>query len=196
MVCLGNFWKILFSLLRLFNNELLLILDFLLNKPFPKLSFKSTSGIKVPAEINSVWMVIYIHPMISNSLDDLPKGWMNIPGAVGCTDQSCLFKDVYSDMIEFNTEIFGISTQPIQQQKVAKNRLGLPFDLMSDEKLLLKEKLHLPTFIVENKEYYKRLTLVLRKGTIQKVYYPVMNPHENLEDVFHFILSNQKKYTQ
>lgn len=170
-----------------------IVSPYLLNKPFPKLSFNSTSGIEVPGSFRFEWTVIYVHPMILSSFDEQPKGWMNIPGAAGCTDQSCLFRDVYDEMSEINTKIFGISNQTTFQQKAAKERLGLPFDLISDEKLLLKKLLHLPTFKVDGKEYYERLTLILKQGIIQKVCYPVKQPGENLHEVYQFILSNQKE---
>jgi peroxiredoxin len=172
------------------------MMHLLINKPFPLLSFDSTSDVEVPANISADWVVLFVHPMIPATENVLPDSWMNIPGAAGCTVQSCMFRDIYNEIKnELNTEIIGLSTQPILQQKLAKKRLSLPFELVTDDKLLLKKLLLLPTFLANGKEYYERLTMILKQGTIKKIFHPIEEPGKHIYDVHQYILNKQEKLT-
>ena len=117
----------------------------------------------------------------------LPDGWAEIPGARGCTPQSCSFRDHYAELRTLNTQVFGISTQTTAYQQEAKTRLHLPFELLSDATLTLKSTIQLPTFEVEGTALYKRITLIVRDGTICKVFYPVFPPNENADAVLRWI---------
>jgi peroxiredoxin len=113
----------------------------------------------------------------------LPDGWDEILGARGCTPQSCGFRDHHAELKELNTGVFGLSAQPMEYQMEARDRLHLPFELLSDPSLVLKAELHLPTFAVAGMELFKRLALVVEDGTIRKVFYPVFPPGRNADDV-------------
>lgn len=106
----------------------------------------------------------------------LPDGWVSIPGAAGCTPQSCGFRDHYSELKTLAASVFGLSAQTSAYQKEARDRLHLPFELLSDSNLRLKQLLALPTFSVAGMELYKPLTLVVENNRIQKVFYPVFPP--------------------
>jgi peroxiredoxin len=113
----------------------------------------------------------------------LPDGWDGIPGARGCTPQSCSFRDHYAELKALHTGVFGLSTQSSAYQREARDRLHLPFELLSDSGLQLKDALRLPTFTFAGIELFKRLTLVTRDGHIEKVFYPVFPPDQNANEV-------------
>ena len=114
----------------------------------------------------------------------LPEGWGAIPGAKGCTPQSCAFRDHFAELIEAGADaVFGISTQAPQAQAEAASRLHLPFPLLSDADLALATALRLPTFEAMGRTLHKRVTLIVREGTIETVFYPVFPPDRNAADV-------------
>src|SRR5574341_890723 len=127
--------------------------------------------------------VVYSYPRTGRPGVPSPDGWDIIPGARGCTPQSCSFRDHYEELKSLNTGVFGISTQTTEDQAEARERLHLPFELLSDSLLQLKQMLHLPTFIARGMEFYKRLTLITEDGRIMKVFYPVFPPDRNAEEV-------------
>jgi peroxiredoxin len=121
----------------------------------------------------------------------LTEGWDAIPGARGCTPQSCAFRDHFQSLQALNTKVFGLSTQNTEYQREAYNRLHLPFPLLSDPGLTLKEALQLPTFEINTDtltaELYKRLTIIIENGQIVKVFYPVFPPDHNAEQVLNWL---------
>jgi peroxiredoxin len=134
--------------------------------------------------------VIYIYPMTGQPNIALPQGWDSIPGARGCTPQSCSFRDHADELAKLNTKTFGLSTQTTEYQLEARNRLHLPFELLSDASLALKKSLGLPTFYVGNFELYKRLTMVIENNRIIKTFYPVFPPDKNVDDVIEWLKTN------
>ncbi len=157
---------------------------------FPGFALPATNGANVDVAAMPGRVVIYIYPMTGRPGVPLPAGWDNIPGARGCTPQSCSFRDHYSELQSLNTSVFGLSTQASDHQKEARDRLQLSFELLSDSGLRLKQVLDLPTFTVAGKELYKRLTLVVEKGRIQKVFYPVFPPDQSANEVLAWIRRN------
>ncbi len=137
--------------------------------------------------------VIYIYPMTGRPGVPLPDDWDNIPGARGCTPQSCGFRDHFAELISLNTAVFGLSTQTTEYQKEVQDRLHLPFELLSDSELSLKKLLHVPTFAVAGMELYKRLTLIIENGRIEKVFYPVFPPDQNADDVLAWLRQNAQQ---
>jgi peroxiredoxin len=156
----------------------------------PDVSLVSTNGMKINLrELTGRW-VIYVYPMTGRPGVPLPDGWDGIPGARGCTPQSCNFRDHYAELKALHTGVFGLSAQPSDYQREARERLHLPFQLLSDSGLQLKDKLKLPTFTIAGMELYKRLTLVLLDGYIQKVFYPVFPPDKNADEVLAWLRGN------
>jgi peroxiredoxin len=127
--------------------------------------------------------VVYCYPRTGRPDEDLPQGWDEIPGARGCTPQSCAFRDHHAELQALGTRVFGLSTQSTEYQREAAGRLHLPFGLLSDEGLTFAKALGLPTFEVEEMTLIKRLTLVIDDGRIEKVFYPVFPPNENAQEV-------------
>lgn len=157
--------------------------DHLPGTQLPSLELRSTAGNMVDLSALPGTTVVYCYPMTGRPDRELPQGWDEIPGARGCTPQSCNFRDHHAELRELRARVFGLSTQDTEYQREAKERLHLPFDLLSDEGLRFANSLHLPTFEVEGMTLIKRLTLVIESGRIEKVFYPVFPPDENAEEV-------------
>ncbi|MEM7047412.1 MAG: peroxiredoxin [Pseudomonadota bacterium] len=140
------------------------------------------------------WVVVYCYPMTGQPGIELPEGWDDIPGARGCTPQSCAFRDHYSELQDFNAEVFGLSTQPTAYQKEIAQRVHLPFRLLSDQNLKLCQALNLPTFTIDslmhiNSTLIKRTTLIAKDGIIRAVHYPVFPPHADADWVLDYLKS-------
>ena len=150
---------------------------------FAPIGLRSTDGTMVELGSLPGQFVIYVYPMTGRPGVPLPEGWDAIPGARGCTPQSCSFRDYYKELNALGTGVFGLSAQDTEYQREARDRLHLPFQLLSDSGLQLKSALHLPTFSVQGLELYKRLTFIIDKGKIEKVFYPVFPPDKNAGEV-------------
>lgn len=127
--------------------------------------------------------VVYCYPLTGAPNHNLPNGWNEIPGARGCTPQSCAFRDHFSELQALNTLVFGLSTQTTAYQQEMAQRLHLPFEVLSDVELAFTKALSLPTLEVESKILIKRLTLILLDAKIIKFFYPVFPPDKNAEEV-------------
>lgn len=149
----------------------------------PDLALPSTDGSTIFLGSFPGRLVIYVYPLTGRPGIPLPDGWDAIPGARGCTPQSCSFRDRHSEFADLRSAVFGLSAQTTEYQWEARDRLHLPFELLSDSALELKNALGLPTFSVEGMELFKRLTLVSDEGRIRKVFYPVFPPDRNVDDV-------------
>lgn len=157
--------------------------DHLSGSRFPSLPLVATSGDSVDIGSISGTVVVYFYPMIGSPDSPPLIGWNEIPGARGCTPQSCGFRDHYSEVRRFAGEIIGVSAQSLEEQKSAKLRLALPFELLNDSAFLLAGVLRLPTFEYEGKRLIKRLALIVENGIIRKVFYPVFPPDNNARQV-------------
>jgi len=155
----------------------------LLETRIPSVPLVSTSGDTVNLGALPGIVVVYFYPMIGRPDRPPLVGWNEIPGARGCTPQSCAFRDHHTELKSFPAKVFGVSAQPLDDQKEAKVRLGLPFELLNDSGFALTEAMHLPTFEYGKSRLIKRLTVVAIDGIIRKVFYPVFPPNRNAEDV-------------
>jgi peroxiredoxin len=156
----------------------------------PALTLLGTDNISIDLAELSSRCVIYIYPMTGRPEIPLPDGWDQIPGARGCTPQSCAFRDHYAELQALNVNVFGLSTQTTEYQLEARNRLHLPFQLLSDSTLQLRDHLNLPTFSISSMTLYKRLTMIIDNGQIKKVFYPVFPPDRNADDVITWLHAN------
>lgn len=157
--------------------------DHLQGMLLPSVSLGSTSGELVDLSTLAGTTVVYCYPLTGSPDGDLPQGWDEIPGARGCTPQSCSFRDHHAELEALNARVFGLSTQDTAYQREAAERLHLPFALLSDEELEFARALNLPTFEADGMTLIKRLTLVVEGGRIETVFYPVFPPGENAERV-------------
>jgi peroxiredoxin len=149
----------------------------------PSVVLQATDGSAINLGELKGRFVLYVYPMTGRPDVPLPDGWDGIPGARGCTPQACGFRDHYRELKELGTGVFGLSAQTTDYQREARDRLHLPFQLLSDSALLLKTALRLPTFTVAGMELFKRLTLVAQDSMIQKVFYPVFPPDRSADEV-------------
>jgi peroxiredoxin len=156
----------------------------------PNLALPATTGASVDLGAIPGRVVIYVYPMTGRPGVPLPDGWDAIPGARGCTPQSCAFRDHYWELRALRVAVFGLSVQTTEYQKEARDRLHLPFELLSDSEHRLKQQLRLPTFEAGGMELYKRLALIVQDGRIQKVFYPVFPPDQNAADVLAWLQEN------
>jgi peroxiredoxin len=120
----------------------------------------------------------------------LLDGWDEIPGARGCTPQSCAFRDHHQELNDLGAQVFGLSTQNTEYQLEARERLHLPFELLSDYDLSFANALKLPMFEVEGKHLIKRVTIIAENGKIVKVFYPVFPPDRNASAVIDWLKEN------
>jgi peroxiredoxin len=150
----------------------------------PDLALPATSGASVNLTKLEGRTVVYIYPRTGVPGVDLPPGWNEIPGARGCTPQSCGFRDHFDELKRLGVaQLYGLSTQDTAYQQEAASRLHLPFAILSDEKLALTRALKLPTFVTSGMTLLKRMALVIDDGVIVKAFYPVFPPDKNAEDV-------------
>jgi peroxiredoxin len=140
--------------------------------------------------------VVYVYPRTGRPGLPASPAWDAIPGARGCTPQSCGFRDHYAELRSLGASaIFGLSTQTTAYQREAVERLHLPFPLLSDSGLVFTRTLRLPTFEFEPygeelSTLLKRMAFVIRDGRIEKVFYPVFPPNRNAEDVMAWLRTN------
>jgi peroxiredoxin len=151
--------------------------DHLPGSPVPQLALPSTQGGSLDLARSATGLLVaYIYPRTGVPGQPLLDGWNDIPGARGCTPQSCAYRDAVAAFSTLGASIVGISTQSPAEQLEFSERERIPFPLLSDANLRLAEALHLPTFEAGGMTLYKRLTFIAEAGGIIKVFYPVFPP--------------------
>jgi peroxiredoxin len=160
----------------------------------PDVALRATDGKRVSLAKLPGRIVVFAYPRTGVPGQPSPVAdWDMIPGARGCTPQTCAFRDLHKVMIAAGAaRVFGLSTQDGPYQKEAAQRLHLPFPLLSDEKLALSNALRLPLMQVADMTLIKRLALVIDDGTITKVFYPVFPPDRNAGDVLAWLEQNRR----
>jgi len=166
--------------------------DQLSGMSLPSVSLTSTDGQAVDVSRLRGWTIVYGYPRTGRPDQEIPKGWNDIPGARGCTPQSCAYRDHYRELQALGARVFGLSTQTTEYQQEAVARLHLPFPLLSDERLEFARALRLPTFEVESMVLIKRLTLVILDGRIRHVFYPVFPSDKDAERVLAWLSGAQR----
>ena len=158
----------------------------------PSVPLRATSGHVVDLSSSRGRVVVYCYPRTGQPHVDPPPGWDAVPGARGCTPQSCGFRDHFDQMRSLRAQVFGLSTQDMAYQREVVERLHLPFDLLSDAALVFTHALRLPTFEIGGMTLLKRATLIINDGRIEKVFYPVFPPDKNAEDVIEWLARNTR----
>ena len=158
--------------------------DHLEGAEMPAISLPTTSGDALDLrEAARGTLVLYVYPRTGRPGEPLPEGWNDIPGARGCTPQSCAFRDHFGELRALSADVLGMSAQPLSDQIEFAERVELPYPILSDLELALADALALPTFEVAGMRLYRRLTVVARAGRIVKAFYPVFPPDRNAADV-------------
>jgi peroxiredoxin len=160
---------------------------------WPDVALAATSGSAVNVSTLKGRTVVYIYPRTGVPGVDALPGWDDIPGARGCTPQSCGFRDHFAELKALGVaNVFGLSTQDTDYQREAAQRLHLPFPVLSDAGLKLAGAVKLPTFAVAGMTLYKRMALVIDDGVITKVFYPVFPPDKNAQEVIAWLRTNAR----
>lgn len=158
--------------------------DHLTGLTMPSLALPATDGHEVDFSGLAGWLVIYAYPKTGRADVAAPSDWHMIPGAKGCTPQSCAFRDHHAELRDLGVDhLYGLSTQATDWQSEAVERMHLPFALVSDARLRLADALRLPRFEVEGETLLRRLTLIVRDGIILRYFYPVFPPEDNAREV-------------
>jgi peroxiredoxin len=156
----------------------------LVGRLVPDLALPSTSGDELrPADLATRLLVAFVYPMTGTPGRTLPHGWDDIPGARGCTPQSCAYRDARGEFERLGSALVGISGQTAAEQAEFAAREHIPFPLLSDDDLRLAAAPGLPTFEVEGRVFYRRLTFVAAEGRIVKAFYPVFPPDRDAGEV-------------
>lgn len=161
--------------------------DHLPGRALPAMALPSTDGRLPDLSQHHGWLVLYCYPMTGRPGEPLPDGWDAIPGARGCTPQSCSFRDHHAELRQLGAQVYGLSAQATAYQQEVATRLHLPFALLSDADLGFSDALGLPTFEVAGMRLNKRVTLIARDGVIRKHFYPVFPPDRNIDEVLDWL---------
>jgi peroxiredoxin len=158
----------------------------------PSIALAATNGASVDLSLLRGRTVVYIYPRTGVPGQPLPDGWDAIPGARGCTPQSCSFRDHFAELKRLGVaNLFGLSTQDTAYQNEAAERLHLPFPILSDRALELTRAIRLPTFSVAGMTLLKRMVLIIDEGVIGKVFYPVFPPDKSAEEVIDWLSASR-----
>ena len=162
----------------------------LAGKKLPDIKLLSTNGTWVDPTSLPGWVVLYIYPMTGKPGIPIPDGWAEIPGAAGCTPQSCSYRDNFDEFRALGVTIYGLSAQSTLDQAEAAERLSLPYELLSDSELKFASYLNLPIFEIAGLKLFKRVTLICADGVIKKYFYPVFPPDKNASNVIEWLKYN------
>ena len=157
--------------------------DHLAGAAVPAVRLDSTQGAVDLAELAAERLVLYVYPRTGTPGVEPPAGWDAYPGARGCTPQSCGFRDHAAELRTLGARVAGVSVQSLPEQIEFAKRTHMPYPVIADPKLVLRDTLGLPTFDIAGMTLYKRLALVADEGSIVKAFYPVFPPDRNAEDV-------------
>ena len=168
--------------------------DHLVGMALPEISLRSTADRSVSlAHIAQEPAVFFFYPRTGRPDEPAPVGWDEIPGARGCTPQSCGYRDQYKAFQALGVQVFGVSTQTTEFQQEFVRRMNVPYEILSDSDFVLTKALRLPTFDFNSMRLFKRIAIVARNGKIEKVFYPVFPPDKNAETVLAWLTSEQRK---
>ena len=167
--------------------------DHLPGSRLPDVELLATDGTQVALARLAGRTVVYAYPRTGRPGEpELVSGWDAIPGARGCTPESCAFRDHHTALEAAGARVFGLSTQDTGYQRELVERLGLPFPVLSDAELALTRALRLPTFEAAGETLIKRLTLVIADGRIEHVFYPVFPPDAHAGEVLAWLAENRR----
>ena len=151
--------------------------------PLPPIALPATDGDDVRLDELPGRTVLFCYPRTGRPEEELPPGWDSIPGARGCSAETCGFRDRHEQFADLGARVLALSTQDTGYQREMVRRLDVPFPVLSDADLRLVGALRLPTFRVDGTTLVKRLTLIIDDGVIEHVFYPVFPPDTHAGEV-------------
>jgi peroxiredoxin len=168
--------------------------DHLVGARLPEIALASTDGGEVLlSELDRA--VVFMYPRTGTPSEPNDASWDAIPGARGCTPQSCGFRDLRAEFATLGVRVFGLSTQTTAYQREMVERLHLGIPVLSDSELRLVRALRLPTFEFDSgsvlwsggrdgpRALLKRMAWYVEGGVIERVWYPVFPPDRNAGEV-------------
>ena len=165
--------------------------DHLKNMKLPNISLPNQDGNLLKLKrLDTFRIVIFFYSLTGHPQKKLPKNWNTIPGAAGCTLETCSFRDNYENLIQLNSIPIGISTQSVDHINEMTTRLMINYDILSDINLIFSKNLNLPTFSINNQIFIKRLTIIVEKNIIKKVFYPIFLPNKHINEVLKWLKNN------
>ena len=142
-------------------------IDHLQGKILPKIALLNQNGNLLKLNRSDTFrLVIYFYSLTGHPKKKLPK------------------------FIELNSLPIGISTQNVDDIKEMTVRLGIQYDVLSDFNLECVNQLSLPTFSINNDIFIKRLTIVVEKNIIVKVFFPIFSINKHVNDVLLWLKEN------
>jgi peroxiredoxin len=154
--------------------------DHLVGATVPSLFLPSTTGSALDiCDAVAAFTVLFLYPMTGTPGKALPEGWTEIPGAIGCTPQSCAYRDLIAEFDALDASVRGISTQTPEEQTEFATREHIPYPLLSDSELQLATAMALPTFGAGEKARLKRASVIVQNRSVLRVLYPVLEPAAN-----------------
>ena len=156
----------------------------------PAIALPATDGSEVALDLLGAGRtIVYAYPLTGRPGTDQPEDWDTIPGARGCTAEACAFRDHHAELLAAGASaVYGLSTQDTDYQREAVDRLHLPFPMLSDEAFALTHAMGLPTFDAGGRTLLRRLTMVVRDGVVEKVFYPVFPPDGHAAEVLAWLV--------
>ncbi len=167
--------------------------DHLLGLKLPEITLTSTDDEKINLAELKGKVVIFCYPKTGRDGVTMPEGWDQIPGARGCTPQTCSYRDNYQEIKQLGAKIFGLSTQKTDYQKELADRLNLPFSILSDEKMQLTKALSLPTFAIDDMLLLKRCAMITENAKIIALKYPVFPSNSDASWVIDYLAQIQSR---
>ena len=163
----------------------------LLNLSLPSISLPNQEGNLLKLNRTDTFrLVIYFYSMTGRPDKKLPDNWDKIPGAKGCTLENCNFRDNYENLIKLNALPIGICTQSTDDIREMTKRLGIQYDILSDSNLVCINRLSLPTFKLNNRTFIKRLTIIVEKNIVKKVFYPIFSINKHVDSILKWLEEN------
>ena len=167
--------------------------DHLDGKNLPSLTLPATDGRLVDLSKLAGITIVFVYPKAGRAGTPVPEGWATIPGASGCTSQTCAFRDQFAQLKMLGVEnVFGLSTLATVDQHETVAKLHLPFPLLSDPHFQLADALRLPAFTGPGVRLLRRLTMIIEDGRIVHVLYPVAEPERNPQDVIAWLKADAR----
>ncbi len=156
----------------------------LVGQRLPDIALAATNGHSISLAALEGTTVLYAYPRTSPPGGTAIPGWDQIPGAKGCTPQSCGFRDHHGDLLAAGaSQVFGLSVQDIAYQQEVKSRLHLPFDLLSDADGTLRRALDLPTFTAAGMTLLERFSMILAEGRVTYLFHPIADPAGDADNI-------------